>query len=63
MYELYFAGEGDANRGFPRYKFPRYRRLHRTIESAEAEAEKVFGKLRERQLPTACHDAQIEKVR
>ena len=54
-YELTFAGAADTNRGTTRYPFPRYKRVHRNIESARAEVDKVFQVMRERGLPTACH--------
>lgn len=40
-YELVFSGEADV-RG---YKFPRYRRFHRSVESAQQTAYRVAEKL------------------
>ena len=55
-YELVFSGSADT-RG---YKFPRYRRFHASLGSAEAAADAVKEKLDMIQHPhggtiTACH--------
>lgn len=55
MYELVFAGTGLVKA----YKIPRYRRIHETLASARAEAEKVRAKMEARGLPVAAHPAQI----
>jgi hypothetical protein len=52
-FELTFVGGAMA-----RY-FPRYRRWHPTKEAAEAEGDRVFQKLSDDGLPTACHQMII----
>jgi len=37
------------------YKFPRYRKAHKTLESARETARRVWEQMSERGLPTACH--------
>ena len=53
QYELTFVGGAIA-----RY-FPRYRRMHATLESAQTAAYAVRAKLQDRGLPTACHQPII----
>jgi hypothetical protein len=48
-YELVFAGGAMVK------YMPRYRRNHKTVESAQDTARTVWEKLQERGLPTACH--------
>jgi hypothetical protein len=48
QFELVFVG------GVARY-IPRYRRWHKTIESARETARRVWEVMAERNLPTACH--------
>jgi hypothetical protein len=48
-YELTFVGSAMAA------YFPRYRRNHRTLESAQETATQVREKLESRNLPVACH--------
>jgi hypothetical protein len=55
-YELTFAGGALA-----RY-FPHYRRWHADKASAEAEADRVYRKLRADDLPLACHPYEITKT-
>lgn len=49
-FELVFAGSADAE-----YRFPRYRRMHESLESARETARQVWQTLQQRNLPTACH--------
>lgn len=55
-FELTFEGGAMA-----RY-FPRYRRWHPTHESAEQEADRVYSKLNNDCLPTACHRHEIHRA-
>ena len=48
-YELVFFGGAMVN------YMPRYRRMHRTLESARQAARKVWAALSEKGYPTACH--------
>lgn len=48
-FELVFAGGATAS------YMPRYRRWHRTIDSAKETAVSVMQKLQDKGLPTACH--------
>ena len=52
-FDLVFVGGAMAN------YFPRYRRNHSTMESAEETAAAVFAKLQAKGLPTACHQAIV----
>lgn len=52
-YELTFVGFATAK------YFPRYRRMHATIESAKAAAGKVRERLESKNLPVACHQPII----
>ena len=53
-FELVFAGAATAA-----YFPSRYRRYHRTFESAQETAGQVFQKLRDQDLPVACHTAIV----
>lgn len=52
-YELVFVGGAMVN------YIPRYRRNHKSIESATETAREVYGKMQEKCLPTACHNAIV----
>lgn len=52
-FELTFEGAAIAR------CFPRYRRWHPTIDSATAEADRVYERLAAKGLPTVCHRFEV----
>ena len=51
QFELTFEGAAMVTA----YRIPRYRRMHKTIESARETARRVWETMQERNLPVACH--------
>jgi hypothetical protein len=54
-FELTFWGSATVRA----YAIPRYRRYHKTLESARAEAAKVHAAMEAKGLPSAAHPAVI----
>lgn len=54
-FELSFVGAGSVSA----YRIPRHAKKHDSLEEAKAVAREVHAKMREKGLPTACHQALV----
>ncbi len=51
QFELVFVGSAMVSG----YRIPRHRRMHKTLESAQETARRVWGEMSAKCLPCACH--------